>query len=235
MVEANSLLHGQETDVFADAGYQGAHKRPDAKDDVQWHVAMRPGLRKLLDKADPMDALTDQVERIKGQHPRQVEPVPRHQAPVRPCEGALPRPGQEHSAVAHAVRAGQSVDGAQTFDRELGMSAPGAWEMGAKRAQNARHKSIQPPLRSCQHTQPWSVLICAIRLQLPSRTYSRTPPSEFVLNDLEPERPPVNGFYLRICWLGDRTRHKTSGGSSASGQSRVESRLVIAQLAGEES
>ena len=37
----------------------------------------------------------------------------------------------------YAVRAGQFVDGAQTFDRELGMSAPGAWEMGAKRAQNA--------------------------------------------------------------------------------------------------
>ena len=31
VVEANSLLHGQETDVFADAGYQGADKRPDAK------------------------------------------------------------------------------------------------------------------------------------------------------------------------------------------------------------
>lgn len=61
VVEANSLLHGQETDVFAYAGYQGAHKRPDANSDVQWHVAMRPGLRKLLDKADPMDALTEQV------------------------------------------------------------------------------------------------------------------------------------------------------------------------------
>jgi len=43
VVEANSLLHGQETDVFADAGYQGAHKRPDAKAHVQWDVAMRPG------------------------------------------------------------------------------------------------------------------------------------------------------------------------------------------------
>jgi IS5 family transposase len=31
VVEGNSLLHGQETDVFADAGYQGAHKRPDAR------------------------------------------------------------------------------------------------------------------------------------------------------------------------------------------------------------
>ena len=73
VVEANSLLHGQETDVFADAGYQGAHKRPDAKDDVQWHVAMRPGLRKLLDQTDPMDALTDQVERIKASIRAKVE------------------------------------------------------------------------------------------------------------------------------------------------------------------
>ena len=73
VVEANSLLHGQETDVFADAGYQGAHKRPDAKEDVTWHVAMRPGKRKLLDKADPIDALTDQVERIKASIRAKVE------------------------------------------------------------------------------------------------------------------------------------------------------------------
>jgi transposase, IS5 family len=73
VVEANSLRHGQEKDVFADAGYQGAHKRPDAKEDVQWHVAMRPGLRKLLDKADPMDSLTDQVERIKASIRAKVE------------------------------------------------------------------------------------------------------------------------------------------------------------------
>ncbi len=73
VVEANSLLHGQETDVFADAGYQGAHKRPDAKEDVKWHVAMRPGLRKLLNKADAMDALTDQVERIKASIRAKVE------------------------------------------------------------------------------------------------------------------------------------------------------------------
>ena len=73
VVEANSLLHGQETDVFADAGYQGAHKRPDAKADVQWHVAMRPGLRKLLDKADPKDALTEEVERIKASIRAKVE------------------------------------------------------------------------------------------------------------------------------------------------------------------
>ena len=42
VVEANSLLHGDETDAFGDAGYQGAHKRANAPPDVTWHVAMRP-------------------------------------------------------------------------------------------------------------------------------------------------------------------------------------------------
>ncbi len=37
---ANRLLHGEETHVFCDAGYQGAHERPDAVRRVQWHVAM---------------------------------------------------------------------------------------------------------------------------------------------------------------------------------------------------
>ena len=35
VIEVSSLLLRQRTDVFADAGYQGAHKRPDVKDDVQ--------------------------------------------------------------------------------------------------------------------------------------------------------------------------------------------------------
>jgi IS5 family transposase len=30
VAEANTLLHGQETVVFGDAGYQGVEKRPDA-------------------------------------------------------------------------------------------------------------------------------------------------------------------------------------------------------------
>ena len=72
--EGNSLLHGQETDVYADAGYQGAEKRPDAKKDVTWHVAMRPGKRKALDKENkPIDALIDQVEKIKASIRAKVE------------------------------------------------------------------------------------------------------------------------------------------------------------------
>jgi IS5 family transposase len=66
VVEANSLLHGEEADVFGDAGYQGADKRPDATDDVNWHVALRPGKRRALDKTRPVDNLIDQIERIKA-------------------------------------------------------------------------------------------------------------------------------------------------------------------------
>ncbi len=50
-VEGNGLLHGAETDVFGDVGYQEAAKRPDAKDEVNWHQALKPGNRKALDKA----------------------------------------------------------------------------------------------------------------------------------------------------------------------------------------
>ena len=35
VTEGNSLLHGEEAVVFADAGYQGADKRLDARLDVQ--------------------------------------------------------------------------------------------------------------------------------------------------------------------------------------------------------
>jgi IS5 family transposase len=73
VVEANSLLHGGETDVFADAGYQGAAKRPDAKPGVDWHVAMRPGKRRALDKTKAVDNLIDQVERIKASVRAKVE------------------------------------------------------------------------------------------------------------------------------------------------------------------
>ena len=50
VAEGNSLLHGAETDVYGDAGYQGARKRQDAKEGVTWHVAMRRGKRKALEK-----------------------------------------------------------------------------------------------------------------------------------------------------------------------------------------
>ncbi len=73
VVEANALLHGEETEVFADAGYQGADKRPDAKSGVRWHIAMRPGKRRALDKTKRLDQLIDQLERLKASVRAKVE------------------------------------------------------------------------------------------------------------------------------------------------------------------
>ena len=66
ITEGHSLLHGQEQVVFADAGYQGVDKRADAKPEVQWHVAMRPGKRKALDKSHAADALLVEAEKLKA-------------------------------------------------------------------------------------------------------------------------------------------------------------------------
>ncbi|MCL4738763.1 MAG: IS5 family transposase [Burkholderiaceae bacterium] len=73
VVVANELLHGKERDVFADAGYQGAHKRPGARKRVRWHVAMRPGKRKALDPTNPTDAIANKIEQLKASVRAKVE------------------------------------------------------------------------------------------------------------------------------------------------------------------
>ena len=42
VTEGNALLHGQETVVYADAGYQGVDKRPDAKPDIRLECRHAP-------------------------------------------------------------------------------------------------------------------------------------------------------------------------------------------------
>ena len=66
VTEGNSLLHGEETVAFGDAGYRGVDKRADAKAQVAWHIAMGPGKRRALDKDNQADALIDQAEKLKA-------------------------------------------------------------------------------------------------------------------------------------------------------------------------
>ncbi len=68
----NALLHGGETDVFADAGYRGAHKRSDTTGAV-WHVAMRPSERKRWKKVPRIGRLLDHAERVKASVRAKVE------------------------------------------------------------------------------------------------------------------------------------------------------------------
>jgi IS5 family transposase len=74
VTQAHALVHGEETDVLADAGYQGVDKRAETQGiDVNWLVAMRPGKRKALDKSTPMGAILDQLEQVKARIRAKVE------------------------------------------------------------------------------------------------------------------------------------------------------------------
>jgi IS5 family transposase len=72
VTQAGAVLHGKEEDVWGDAGYQGAHKRPEAAG-PRWHVAMRPGLRRKLNPFIEPDALVEQAEKMKASIRAKVE------------------------------------------------------------------------------------------------------------------------------------------------------------------
>jgi transposase, IS5 family len=74
VTQAGALVHGEEADVFADAGYQVVAKRKEVQDiKANWHVVIRPGKRRTLDKSSPMGAVLDQLEHIKARIRAKVE------------------------------------------------------------------------------------------------------------------------------------------------------------------
>jgi transposase, IS5 family len=76
ITQAAGLMHGAESDVFADAGYQGVDKRDEVKElkvKAKWHVAMRPGTRRALDKTRESHRLIEQVEQLKASVRAKVE------------------------------------------------------------------------------------------------------------------------------------------------------------------
>ena len=72
VTETPRLLHGGETQVWGDAGYQGVHKRPENRDlEVEWHVAMRPSKRRKLEPGSDEAVLEKRKAsvRAKVEHP----------------------------------------------------------------------------------------------------------------------------------------------------------------------
>jgi IS5 family transposase len=75
--QSDDLLHTNEPVVFADAGYQGAIKRPEAAG-VDWHVAVFPEKRRKLNKNLPWSGFLDKAEQLKAsvrekvKHPSRV-------------------------------------------------------------------------------------------------------------------------------------------------------------------
>jgi IS5 family transposase len=67
VTQASQLLHGEETDVFADDGYSGVAKREEAQDTrANWHIAMCPGKRQTLDKSSPIGGVLEKLEHLKA-------------------------------------------------------------------------------------------------------------------------------------------------------------------------
>ena len=74
VTQAHALVHGAEADVYADAGYQGVAKREEVQGiEVYWHIAMRPGKRRALDKQSPLGAILDKIEQLKASIRAKVE------------------------------------------------------------------------------------------------------------------------------------------------------------------
>lgn len=73
VTQAGALLHGDETDAFGDAGYQGVEKRAEnLQTPVTWHVALRPGKRKALPK-NPWGEQMEWIEQAKASIRAKVE------------------------------------------------------------------------------------------------------------------------------------------------------------------
>ncbi|TWI67532.1 IS5 family transposase [Pseudoduganella lurida] len=73
VTQAHALLHGGETMVLGDAGYQGVGRREENVDRViMWHTAMRPSVRKNLKKRG-VDRHREKLEQAKGSVRAKVE------------------------------------------------------------------------------------------------------------------------------------------------------------------
>ena len=144
VTQAHALVHGEDTHVLADAGYQGVDKREETQGiNVHWHVAIQPGKRKALDKSTPKGA-PGPARAGQSAHAGQGRtPVPGDQAPVWACGGALPRAGQEHGAAADTVCAVQPVDGAaHVAAGDAGMSASAKAPRAANRGELGRQTDL---------------------------------------------------------------------------------------------
>ena len=73
VTQAQNLLHGDETEAFGDAGYQGVEKRDENLEcPVTWHIALRPGKRKAL-RDTPQGKLVEWIEHTKARIRAKVE------------------------------------------------------------------------------------------------------------------------------------------------------------------
>ena len=105
VTQAHRLLHGGETQVWADAGYMGVQKREENLGlALAWQVALRPGRRRKLEPNSP-EARAERTKasvRAKVEHPfLKVKGLLGYanSLPPSPIGGTLPGSGQDQRAV----------------------------------------------------------------------------------------------------------------------------------------
>jgi IS5 family transposase len=74
VTQTEHLLHGEEKDVFLNAGYIGADKPEELKDlDVNWGIAMKCGKLKAVPEDSLVGQLLRQLESLKASIRSKVE------------------------------------------------------------------------------------------------------------------------------------------------------------------
>jgi IS5 family transposase len=66
--QTHKLLHGEEKDVFADAGYTGAEKREEMSErssELRWHIAMKRGKLRAMAEGK-IKEVTRELEKVKA-------------------------------------------------------------------------------------------------------------------------------------------------------------------------
>ena len=70
--QTHALLHGEENEVYADAGYLGVDKREEIPSGISWHIAQRRSKIKQMAEGT-LKELAQRVEKLKAQIRSRVE------------------------------------------------------------------------------------------------------------------------------------------------------------------
>jgi IS5 family transposase len=113
ITKTSELLHGEEQQVHADAGYTGVEKRPEIaalKRGIDWPIACKRSLIKTLAerRAEGVAQGAGEGEGI-GAGLRRT-PLPHREKPLRVSENTLSGTGEERPSAPHALRPGQRGD-----------------------------------------------------------------------------------------------------------------------------
>ena len=130
VTQVPALLHGGETRVWGDAGYQGVGQRPEHRGRaMDWQVALRPGQRRRL---APGSAAARMEQRKAALRAKSLPPTPIggraslsvREAPLWLRDGAVSGPGEESEPALPVVWVGEPVACGAPGDGVSGSTAP---------------------------------------------------------------------------------------------------------------